>query len=208
MNLLFTTLEKILTEYTSGDNYETLRYARNEYFLLTGQINEDDEDYELRMNSFNDWYLFHFINPELKTTIISHYIKNNEVEDELKYSLSNPVYSLFESKGNGITGGKVLRDFIHSKTYTFKKDTILPAIMKKDLFTGRILNYEGEPYLLSGICFLPKRIKPLIKDECAKIAGYKDPVQERSFLLRTEYLKTKWNRYGHLDARKVFSPEY
>lgn len=60
MNEIFKELERALMQYTSGNHYDDLLKAKEIYFSLTGKINEDDEDYELRMNSFNEWYLFHY----------------------------------------------------------------------------------------------------------------------------------------------------
>ena len=93
---LKTHLEKALTHYTSGLHYERLIEARNEYFNLTGQVNEDDEDYELRMKSFNDWYIFQFVSTSSETTAINDYIFENSLEKSLGDCLVKINYSLFE----------------------------------------------------------------------------------------------------------------
>ena len=40
-------LDRMLTHYTSGRYYERLLEAKDEYFDLTGQVNEDDEDFDM-----------------------------------------------------------------------------------------------------------------------------------------------------------------
>ena len=57
-------LDNALREYTSGKHYQTLLQAREQYFSMTGEIFDDDDDYDARMNGFNDWYLLQFISKE------------------------------------------------------------------------------------------------------------------------------------------------
>ena len=48
---------KALDTYTQGNHYDTLLEAKKEYFTITGQANDDDDDFEARMSSFNEWYV-------------------------------------------------------------------------------------------------------------------------------------------------------
>ena len=63
-------MEKALIEFSKDDHLETLLEAKREYFSLTGQANEDDEDFESRMNSFNDWYILQFVSNKRTRTKI------------------------------------------------------------------------------------------------------------------------------------------
>ncbi|MCR9206212.1 MAG: hypothetical protein NXH75_16640, partial [Halobacteriovoraceae bacterium] len=53
-------LEKVLTYYSTGDYYQSLLKAKEDYFIKTGKAFEEDEDYESRMASFNDWYVLQY----------------------------------------------------------------------------------------------------------------------------------------------------
>ena len=86
---------KALDIYTQGDHYDTLLEAKKEYFTITGQANDDDDDFEARMNSFNEWYVLQFISKRGTRTVISDYLINNQVDDQLAKSLSNVNYSLY-----------------------------------------------------------------------------------------------------------------
>ena len=90
---------KALEIYTQGVHYDTLLEAKKEYFTITGQANDDDDDFEARMNSFNEWYVLQFISMRGTRTVISDYLINNPVDDFLAKSLSGVNYSLFEYVG-------------------------------------------------------------------------------------------------------------
>ena len=155
-------LNKILEEYTSGEYFNQLIEARDEYFGLTGVINEDDHDYEAKMSSFNDWYIFHYLNPNSKSTILNDYLEKNSVQSEVARSLRDVTYSLFEV----LKVGKVirLRNLLQDKKLDLAKDHVEISCVEGDIFTGRLIVFEKNNFLLSGLCTLPHGIeKPLKK---------------------------------------------
>lgn len=196
--------DKALEIYTQGVHYETLLEAKKEYFEITGQANDDDNDFEARMNSFNEWYVLQFISKRGTRTVISDYLMNHPVNDFLAKSLTAVNYSLFEYVGKNFRGYDVLFDILHDKKIPLPKGGILPSIIKDDIFVGRILSYESKNYLMTGLCVIPKEVRPILKKECKKVRNLKNPNEELKFLLKVESFKTKWIRYGHVDATKIF----
>jgi hypothetical protein len=195
---------KALGIYTEGVHYETLLEAKKEYFTITGQANDDDDDFEARMNSFNEWYVLQFISMRGTRTVISDYLINNPVDDFLAKSLSGVNYSLFEYVGKNLRGLDTLYDMVHDKKITLPKGESLPSIIKDDIFVGRVLTFDSQNYLMQGLCVIPKDIRGILKKECKKVRKLKNPGEELKFLLKIESFKTKWIRYGHVDATKIF----
>ncbi len=195
---------KALENYTQGVHYETLLEAKKEYFSITGQANDDDDDFEARMNSFNEWYVLQFISKRGTRTVISDYLTNNQVDDFLAKSLGGVNYSLYEYIGKNFRGLDTLYDMLHDKKITLPKGEVLPSIISDDIFVGRVLSYEDQNYLMSGLCVIPKDVRPILKKECKKVRKLKNPNEELKFLLKIESYKTKWIRYGHVDATKIF----
>lgn len=196
--------QKALQIYTQGDHYDTLLEAKKEYFTITGQANDDDDDFEARMNSFNEWYVLQFISARGTRTVISDYLTKNQVEDLLAKSFTGVNYSLFEYVGKNFRGLDTLYDMLHDKKITLPKGAILPSIIKDDIFVGRVLTYEDQNFLMSGLCVIPKEVRSILKKECKKVRKLKNPQEELKFLLKIESYKTKWIRYGHVDATKIF----
>jgi len=196
--------QKALQIYTQGDHYDTLLEAKKEYFTITGQANDDDDDFEARMNSFNEWYVLQFISARGTRTVISDYLTKNQVEDFLAKSFTGVNYSLFEYIGKNFRGLDTLYDMLHDKKITLPKGAILPSIIKDDIFVGRVLTYEEQNFLMNGLCVIPKEVRSILKKECKKVRKLKNPQEELKFLLKIESYKTKWIRYGHVDATKIF----
>jgi hypothetical protein len=196
--------DKALGIYTTGVHYDTLLEAKKEYFEITGQANDDDDDFEARMNSFNEWYVLQFISKRGTRTVISDYLMNHPVDDTLARSLAGVNYSLFEYTGKSLTGHDVLYDMLHDKKIKLPKGGELPSIIKDDIFVGRVLTYQESPFLMSGLCVIPKEVRGILKKECKRVRKLKNPNEELKFLLKIESFKTKWIRYGHVDATKIF----
>lgn len=194
-----------LIEYTSGEHYETLLEAKEEYFILTGKLLEEDDDYEARMNGFNDWYLLHFVSRKDIRTPIKNYLMKYGVDEALAHALLNVKHSLYEFLGEDSQKRVVIMDMLAHKKCIVSDAHLIPTFIKGDTFVGRMVTVEGRHYLLDGQTVLPKDVKQLLKKEAKRIGQNDDPHQEFSFLFTLESLKTRWKRYGHIDAQKIFA---
>ena len=88
-------LDQVLSQYTQGEFFSELKEAKEKYFVLTGKLDEDKDEFESRMNSFNDWYIFQYRQKD-GSKVIEEYIRNNQLDEELSQSLLNVNHSLFE----------------------------------------------------------------------------------------------------------------
>lgn len=204
INAIQENLDRILVEYTKGHHLESLIEAKKEYFELTGTLTEEDDEYESRMNSFNDWYLFQYLSKRKTKTVIKDYLEKVSVEDDIAKSLLTLNHSLFEFSKVNIFKKIVIEDVLHGRKIILPKDGLTIGIVKGDMFTGRLINYNGQFYLLKGVCIYPESVKNILRKESKKIRKLKDPNQELNFLLKLESLKTKSLRYGHIDMTKIF----
>ena len=180
-------LDQALVEYSNADHISTLLEAKKEYFSITGQANEDDEDFESRMTSFNDWYLLQFVSKSGTRTIIKDFIKKYDIPDNFKECLLNVKFSLFEYTGKNFGGKDVLKDIHYNQKYILPKPqenkNQLPLI-KNDLFLGRILTVGDTHYVLDGICVLPKDVKSILRKESKKVRKMEDVFEDNKFLLK------------------------
>ena len=197
-------LEQALLEYSTGDHLDTLLEAKKEYFSITGQANEDDEDYESRMTSFNDWYLLQFVSKSGTRTIMKDFIKKYDIPEKFRESLLNVHYSLYEYGGTNFKGRDVLKDIHYNRKFVLPKSNHKLPLIKSDIFLGRILSVEETHYLLDGICVLPKDVKSILKKESKKVRKMDDNFEDNKFLLNVEACKNKWLRYSHIDISNIF----
>jgi hypothetical protein len=198
-------IHQALMEYSSDGKYLELLKAKTEYFQLTGNVNEDDEEYESRMSCFNEWFLFQYAPDHGGPSIMGLYLQNNQVEPQLALALLNINYSLFEFVKVNYKNRIILEDILHGNDITLAHNHEDIAFVPKDFFVGRVFTFQNQSYLLQGKCLFPMEVKSICKKQAKKIRKLKDIQSEVAFLMSLESLKTKWTRYGHINVTKIFT---
>lgn len=197
-------LHNALNTFSQGEYLDDMLEAKKVYFEVTGIANEEDDDYESRMNSFNDWYVLQFQSSRSARTVIKEYIMQNEVEDAVKDSLLNFSFSYYEFAGRNLRKHIVLKDILHDKKIILPKNHYELGMVKNDTFVGRLITHQDESFLLDGVCVMPKEVSSLLKKEAKKVRKMDKLEEEIHFLMQLEYLKNKWQRYLHIDPLKIF----
>lgn len=196
-------LDRVLSLYTQGQHFEDLKEAKEKYFAITGKLDEDKDEFESRMNCFNDWYIFQYRHQD-GSKIIEDYIRNHDLDEELSQALLNVNHSLFEYSKVNFRKQIVLKDVLHDEKITLVKNHPNISLVEGDVFTGRVIKYKGEYYLLKGVCTLPQGVKPILKKQSKKVRKTNSFDEELNYLLQLECLKTKAMHYSHIDPSKIF----
>jgi hypothetical protein len=196
-------LDHVLNYYTTGNFFDDLKKAKDRYFSLTGKLDEDKEEFESRMNCFNDWYIFQYRHND-GSKVIEDYIRTNNLDEELSQALLNVNHSLFEFSKISFRKQIVLKDILHDEKIILTKNHPNISLMVGDVFTGRVIKYKGENYLLRGVCTLPQGVKSILKKQSKKVRKMNSFDEELNFLLQLEALKTKSMHYSHIDPAKIF----
>jgi len=204
MNIIQKIVDDILATYSSGSNYEIMKASMDHFISKTGKIDEEADEYESRMNSFNDWFVF---NHRLDNgqRIIENYLEKNKLDDDLKSSLLNTNYSLFLFSKINFRKQVIIEDVLHSNKFSLAKDNGILALVESDIFVGRVVSYKEENYLLNGLCTIPREVYSVLKKESKKIRKLNDSNEEEAFLLNLERLKSRSIQYGHIESNKIFS---
>ena len=196
-------LDTVLGLYTQGSHFEELKAAKEKYFSLTGKLDEDKDEFESRMNCFNDWYIFQY-RDENGSKVIEDYIRTNQLDVELSQALLNVNHSLFDFSKINFRKQIVLHDILHDEKIVLMKNHPTISLMEGDVFTGRVIKFKGDHYLLRGICTLPQGVKSILKKQSKKVRKLNSFEEELNFLLQLESLKTKAMHYSHIDPSKIF----
>ena len=203
MDHLFNVLNSAIEKYSAHEYYENILKAKEEYFELTGKISEEDEDFESRMNGFNYWYLTQR-DASSGSSLLKSYLENDSINEEDKEALLNINHSLFEYKGLSFTKKHTFKDILHNKKFTIPRDRFHLQLVKDDIFIARSIEVESSVYLLNDLSVLPLDVRSILVKESAKVRKLQDKSRDLQFLMAIEKLKTKWRRYGHLDAKRIF----
>lgn len=196
-------LDKVLNLYTKGEFFTDLKSAKDKYFSITGKLDEDKEEFESRMNCFNDWYIFQYRHDD-GSKVIEEYIRSNQLDEEISQAMLNVNHSLFEFNKISFRKQIVLMDILHDEKIVLAKNHPNISLMEGDVFTGRVIKYNGEYYLLRGICTLPRGVTSILKKQSKKVRKANSFEEELNFLLQLESLKTKAMHYSHIDPAKIF----
>lgn len=196
-------LDKVLSQYTQGLHFNELKDAKEKYFSLTGKLDEDKDEFESRMNCFNDWYIFQYRKSD-GSKVIEDYIRTNELNEEISQALLNVNHSLFEFSKVNFRKQVVLKDVLHDEKITLVKNHPTISLMEGDVFTGRVIKYKGDYSLLRGVCTLPQGVSSVLKKQSKKVRKTNSFDEELNYLLHLEQLKTKSMHYSHIDPAKIF----
>lgn len=202
MNIVQDEFDKILSLYTSDEFYEELKAAKETFVNRTGKIDEESDEYESRMNSFNHWYIFDY-EREDSTRFIEKYLEQNN--NEVAKSLAEINYSLFHFKKINFRKQIIINDVLHSEKFSLAKENGQLPLVEDDLFLGRAVKHNEEWYLLNGIVTLPREVLSILKKESKKVRKLNNNSEELGFLLNLERLKNRSIQYGHVDSNKIFN---
>jgi hypothetical protein len=203
LELIDAHIEKMLTTYTQGEYFERLKQAKETYITLTGKLDEDKDEFESRMNCFNEWYLFQW-KDESGKKIVEDYIRREQLDEDLSQAFLNVNHSLLEFSKTNFRKQIVLLDILHDEKVNLAKGHRHIGLVEDDLFIGRVIRYKSDNYLLHGVCTLPHSIRSILKKQSKKVRKMNSFEEELKYLLSLESLKTKSMHYQHIEPSKIF----
>jgi hypothetical protein len=203
LELIDSHVEKMLTLYTQGEYFERLKQAKEAYVALTGKLDEDKDEFESRMNCFNEWYLFQW-KDESGKKIVEDYIRRERLDEELSQAFLNVNHTLLEFTKVSWRNQFILKDMLHDEKIALAKGHKHIGLVEDDIFIGRVVRYKGESFLLRGVCTLPHSIRSLLKKQSKKVRKMNSFEEELKYLLQLESLKTKSMHYKHIEPSKIF----
>lgn len=201
-------LEKLLHRYTAGNFRKEIAEAKREFFEDAGILNEEANNFELRMSQFLDWYLFtrelsEYHMPPVQLALHDSELNWSEVERLLIGNLSECCHSLFEflkSKGNDI----YVKDLFNGKKYVLKDSEVNVGFNHDEVFEARLLPYESNFVFAKGFCFHPSEVRKFILKEVKKVKRL-TKVDRDALMLRLLKMRYKHEQYGHIRLDYIYT---
>ena len=196
-------LDSCIELYSRGENQHLFHTAKEEYTLLTGTFNEEDEDFEHRVNSFHDWFLFHYDLPEKKRKPVIEYLLRSSYNKDLESTILNSSFSLFEfiKEEDGISS---FRNLLSNDEFKVFPEQSKGTFISGDVFISHVMIAESCYFFSRGVCLIPSELKKSIVSEVKKKNLHQEFYSKDKFLINLQRLKTKSKNYSHLPAEKVF----
>ena len=196
-------LDSCIELYSLGDNLDIFHAAKKEYTTLTGTFNEEDEDFEHRVNSFHDWFLFHYELPQIKRRPIIEFLLRSDYNMDLENTILNTNFSLFEfiKEEKGVS---LFRNLLTAEEFKVMPEQSKGTFISGDVFISHVMLAESLHFFSRGVCLIPSELKKSILLEVKKNNLVHEHSSKNKFLLNLQRLKTKSKNYSHLPAEKVF----
>lgn len=167
---------RILSEYSLKPEFKSERQiARELYSVSTGKVNDDDPFFEQRMSSFQEFFIFEYRLSEgfSGSTVFETFLYNGQsyftLEEIGKYEqFRNFRHSLFQVESHK-DNSLIVTDLISKRV-----DTVHPlpeysftGFDTKQIFDGRMINYEGKNYFTKTFILHSKSVKHIIEKNIA-----------------------------------------
>jgi len=197
-------LEELNSFATRQSNLDELKKGRKHYFGKTGQVFEDDPDFEHRMNSFLEWLIFDYKSGGAETsTVFEKFIdsKRESLTNEEMVFLMNVgkhTHSIFQVKScsNGMIK---VKDLVGGKVHQLPSEDNLE---KGDLLERRLLCMEDCCCFFHTYALHPKlAYKPL----AAELKKRKQSGLKPDFFISLQAMQIKWRRSRQIKVRDIYS---
>ncbi len=200
----------LIEEFSTGEFYRELFTAKQEYFLESGVVSEDDPDFENQMDIFMGWYLFDRPLTDHDLSPVKLYFRRNrenmdEVQLEKFTAMIDTIHSIFEvvkQKGDKL----FLREYCTRKKLEVEDDRYNLGFSKGDVFEARLIPVGKGFCFASGFCFHPRESVRFIDSQIKNIR-YQDLEQRNQLLLKLNQMKMKHLRYPHIDVSHIYTLE-
>ena len=191
---------------SNEDNKIELVKAKQNYFKITGKINDEDTDFSNRMNAFLLWFMFDWKLSSTKQSLFDGYLESLKIEDkDNKYkSMSvqkdhlHTLFSFIKIKNDKV----IIKDIFNSVKYTIDDDNYLFGINKKTIFESRLFNINNIQYLSNYLIIHPNETKKDILKAINNIR--KKGLSKKDFLIKLHSFHTKWKRYRNINIKSIY----
>jgi hypothetical protein len=201
-------LDPVVQTFTTGEYYKQVFEAKKEYFEKAGVVYEDDAEYENRMCTFLDWYLFDRELPQIDLPPIKYYFRKHKDQlspDELNVfkDFCNTVHSIFYLKRLGRNTVHV-RDLFSKKSYEVVSGETNIGFVTGDIFEARLIPFGGVYTFSKGFCFHPVEMEKFILGEIKKVR-FQDKARQTKLILQLAAMKLKHSRYQHISIKHIYT---
>ncbi len=201
-----------LTAWASSDERKgELLEAKAEYFELTGEVFEDDKQFEMRMASFLEYYLFDRKSPQTARTPAETFyeeaIRAGPPERAAAFrAFTETVHGLFEVRklGKGLVR---IRELFSGKDHDVTERRQLAGLEKGDILEARLIPFDGLLLFSSAFCCHPKAAFKAIQKEVKRRKKKEPQRNPKELVWECAKMSLKADRYRQIAVEKIYDFE-
>ncbi len=199
MEKIYPFLEKISDE-------NSIALQRKKFFSLIGDVYEDEDFYQERINAFLEWLLVDADIPQASKPVLGHILKsnNNALDVETKRIAEAMIRSrrsifLLVKKEENFA---VLEDIFDKDRFYVDPDPRIDNTEKKSLIESRVCVINGRSRIMSTYLKYPNNIKKLLIKKLKKHL-YTDSRLRDKFMSYSFALYVRNERYRNIPIEKI-----
>lgn len=203
-------MDKILQHFAGAQFQDEVRLAKSEFFDNAGILDEQSDQFELRMSQFFDWYLFTrelkgFGQTPLDVIMMVRELRFSPEEligiEKLK-AHRHSLFQFVKLKDQDMT----IKDLIHGEKLIVRQSPWTFGFDPEEIFEARLIP-EGNSWIFTkGFCFHPMDAKKYILSEIKR--HKKDPdLDPEDMMLKLVKMRYKFERYRHVKIDMIYSNE-
>ena len=203
-------IEKILNHFAGELFRDEVRMAKSEFFDNAGILDEQSDQFELRMSQFFDWYFFTrelkgFAQTPLEASYMARELRFIPDEIIVIDKFKHHRHSLFEfvkNKGQDV----YIRDLMKGDKLVVKGSPWTFGFDSNEVFEARLIPVEDTFVFTKGFCFHPMDAKKFILSEIKR--HKKDPdLDPDDLMLKLLKMRYKFDRYRHVKIDMIYATD-
>jgi hypothetical protein len=204
-------LDQLITFATQEPRKADLLAAKAEYFERTGEIFEDDKQFEMRMASFLDYYVFDRRSPLTGRTPAQEVYEDKQKtapQDQVVAfrAFTETVHALFEVRKVG-KGTVRLRELSSGKDHEVTERRQLAGLEKGDILEARLIPFGGVLLFSSAFCYHPRGAARAIAKEVKRRKKKQPPAPPEDLVWDCARRSLKADRYKQVAVEKIYDFE-
>lgn len=204
-------LDELIAHASSEERKPDLLAAKAEYFQRTGEVFEDDKQFEARMASFLDHYLFDRKRPGSGQTPAEELLQaraaaGDAAELSAFRSFTETVHGLFEVRK--VKPGLVrLRELFTGKDFDVTERRHTVGLEKGDVIEARLIPFDGALVFSAAFCFHPREAVKCIKKEVKRRKKVMPDAPAVQLTWEAAKCALKADRYRQIAVDKIYDFE-
>jgi hypothetical protein len=204
-------LDQLIAFASAEPRKNDLLAAKADYFRITGEVFEDDKNFELRMASFLDYYLYDRKSPLSNQTPAEEFyqelVRSRGTDEAAQFrGFTETTHGLFEVRK--LKEGSVrLRDVFNGKDFDVTERRNIAGLEKGDILEARLIPHGGHLWFSSAFTYHPREAARLILKEVKRRKKKEPERSPKELAWECAKRALKMDRYRQIPVEKIYDFE-
>lgn len=203
-------IERLTIHFTSQEFLSEVGLAKREFFERSSVLDEENQQFDLLMSQFLDWYLFTRPLSSNGYTPVDFALQSTDfkmqsterVYFEYLAAVEHSLYEFVRLQGDDVH----IKDLFTGFTRILKNSSMTYGFNYDEIFDVRIVPFENTYVFTKGFCFHPVEAKKFILQE-VQAALNLTQTEKDQVLLRLARMRHRLDQYKHIHFDHIYTKE-